>query len=132
MSRPRIKVKHGEESIVSHSGLILIGDLLEATNLKERLPQINIRCDQRKYSHADIAFSMMGLISIGKPDYDAIECFRDNPQFFNDSLGLSGCPSSATLRQRLEMMAQRPTYELLKQESALLVRRKAPAITPLS
>lgn len=132
MSLPRIKVKHGEESLVSHSGLILIGDLLKATNLKEHLPQINIRCDQRKYSHADIAFSMMGLISIGKPDYDAIECFRDNPQFFNDSLGLSGCPSSATLRQRLEMMAQRPTYELLKQESALLVRRKAPAVTPLS
>lgn len=132
MSLPRIKVKHGEESLVSHSGLILIGDLLKATNLKEHLPQINIRCDQRKYSHADIAFSMMGLISIGKPDYDAIECFRGNPQFFNDSLGLSGCPSSATLRQRLEMMARRPTYELLKQESALLVRRKAPAVTPLS
>lgn len=132
MSRPRIKVKHGEESLVSHSGLILIGALLEATNLKDRLSQINIRCDQRKYTHADIAFAMMALISIGKPDYDAIESFRDNPRFFNDALGLSGCPSSATLRQRLEVMAEQRTYQLLKQESALLVRRKAPAITPLS
>lgn len=132
MSRPRIKVKHGEESLVSHSGLILIGALLEATNLKDRLSQINIRCDQRKYTHADIAFAMMALISIGKPDYDAIESFRDNPRFFNDALGLSGCPSSATLRQRLEVMAEQRTYQLLKQESALLVRLKAPAITPLS
>jgi len=42
MSRPRIKVKHGEESLVSHSGLILIGDLLEATNLKDRLSRIGL------------------------------------------------------------------------------------------
>ena len=132
MSRPRIKVKHGEESLVSHSGLILIGDLLEATNLKDRLSHLDIHCDQRKYTHADIAFAMMALISIGKPDYDAIESFRVNPEFFIDALGLSGCPSSPTLRQRLELMAKEPTYELLKEESASLIRRKAPALTPLS
>ena len=132
MSRPRIKVKHGEESLVSHSGLILIGDLLEATNLKDRLSNLDIHCDQRKYTHADIAFAMMALISIGKPDYDAIESFRVNPEFFIDALGLSGCPSSPTLRQRLELMAKEPTYELLKEESASLIRRKAPALTPLS
>lgn len=132
MSRPRIKVKHGEESLVSHSGLVLVGDLLDATDLKQRLSQIDIHCDQRKFTHADIAFAMAGLISIGKPDYDAIESFRVSPEFFNDALGIAGCPSSATLRQRLELMAEQPTLDLLKEESASLVRRKAPAITPLS
>ncbi|SMC17816.1 hypothetical protein SAMN02746041_00401 [Desulfacinum hydrothermale DSM 13146] len=97
MARSPIKVKHGKESLVSHSGLVLVGDLLEATELKQRPAQTDIYCDQRKFTHADIAFAMAGLISVGKPHYDAIESFRSNPGFFNNALGISDCPSSTTL-----------------------------------
>ncbi len=131
MSRPRIRVKHGNEYLTSHSGLVHVGTLLEATGLKERLEDLDIHCDGPTYTHSDIAFSMMGLISIGKPDYDAIEQFREKPQFFVDALGLSACPSSPTLRQRMDLMAVEQTNGLLKQESASLVWRKAPAISAL-
>ena len=131
MSRPRINVKHGDECLVSHSGLLLVGHLLEATDLRSLLAQLDIHCDQRKFTHADIAFAMMGLISIGKPNYDAIEAYRDNPVFFSSALGLSDCPSSATLRQRLELMSEESTCRLLREQSASLVRRQAPSISAL-
>ncbi len=43
---------------------------------------------------------MIGLLCMGKPDYDAIEAFREVP-FFRYSLGIDQCPASPTLRQRV-------------------------------
>jgi hypothetical protein len=71
---------------------------------------------------------MIGLICIGKPDFDAIEPFRDDP-FFPQSLGLDSVPSSPTLRQRLDS-AKGVFDNIILEESAGLVGRLAPAITP--
>ena len=84
--RPRIRVSHGDEKLTSHSGLVHVGTLLETSELKHRLDGLDIHCKDPDYSNSDIAFAMMGLISIGKPDYDAIELFREKPQFFIDAL----------------------------------------------
>jgi hypothetical protein len=130
MIRPRIRVKHGNEKLTSHSGIVHVGTLLEASQLKGRLDTLDIHCENPKYSNSDIAFAMMGLISIGKPDYDAIELFREKPRFFVDALGISGCPSSPTLRQRMDLIADKAN-DVLKEESAALVRAKAPAVSAL-
>jgi hypothetical protein len=36
--------------------------------------------------------SMFALISIGKPDYDAIEIFREKQDFFTKVIGIQACP----------------------------------------
>ncbi|MCP4339003.1 MAG: IS1380 family transposase [Desulfobulbaceae bacterium] len=126
-----IKVKHGDEKLSSHSGLILIGMLLESTQLRKRLEQIlGVHCVDPYFSHADVLFSMIGLISIGKPNYDAIEIFREKPEFFAKALSLSGCPSSVTVRQRIDLIGTKAD-NIIKEESAAMVSNKAPAITPL-
>jgi hypothetical protein len=71
---------------------------------------------------------MIGLICVGKPDFDAIEAFRDDP-FFIQSLGLSSVPSSPTLRQRLDS-AKGAFNDIILEESAGVVGRLAPVITP--
>jgi len=71
---------------------------------------------------------MIGLICVGKPDFDAIEPFRDDP-FFIQSLGLDLVPSSPTLRQRLDS-ARGAFNNIILEESAGVVGRLAPAITP--
>jgi len=127
-----IKVKHGNEKLSSHSGLTLIGILLESMHLRERLEQIiGVHCVKPAFSHADVLFSMVGLISIGKPYYDAIEIFRPNPEFFTKALGISGCPSSVTMRQRIDLIGSKAD-KIIKEESAAMVSAKAPAITPLN
>ena len=84
-------------------------------------------------SHGDVLTSMIGLLALGKPDFEAVEAFRDDP-FFVQALGLKAVPSAATLRQRLDALAgpavAEPVERAIREESADLVARHAPAITP--
>ncbi|MFM8898942.1 MAG: hypothetical protein ACKOF9_03220, partial [Burkholderiales bacterium] len=49
--------------------------------------------------------SYLGLLCLGKNDFDAIENFRTDA-FFKRSLALQAVPSSPTLRQRMNAHAQ--------------------------
>lgn len=123
-------VQEGDESLTSHSGLALIGALLSHTRLRERLNETLINgCKKPDISHSDMVFAMLGLICLGKPDYEAIEQFRDNP-FFIRSLGNDVCPSSSALRQRIDVFMN--AYDtIIREESADMIRRIAPGITPI-
>jgi len=119
------------EHLSSHSGLALIGALLERTKLKDRLSEKELtNCQEPIIPHYDIIYSMIGLLCMGKPHYDAIEIFRGDP-FFTNSLGIETCPSASTLRQRLDMV--RNAFDtIIKEESAKLINCTAPRITPIS
>jgi len=131
MRLARYEFTEGDERLSSHSGLALIGALLNRTRLKERLLETVLPyCREPKISHSDIIYAATGLMCLGKPDYDAIEPFRDSP-FFTQSLGMDNCPSSATLRQRLE--AVKGGFDtILKEESARVVKNTAVDITGVS
>ena len=130
--RPRISIKQGKEMLASHSGLILIGNLLQATGLKKQLKTIEgVYCKSPSFSHADIIFSMAGLISTAKPDYDSIEIFRHKQDFFRSALGISGCPSSATLRQRVDLIGTKANTTI-KLAAANMIKEKAPGLTEVN
>ncbi|MBT9141481.1 MAG: hypothetical protein DDT30_02073 [Dehalococcoidia bacterium] len=96
----RFEIVQGDEQLSSHSGLALVGAILDRTNIRERLDAVRLpEHPFPEISHGEVATAMIGLISVGKPDFDAIEPFRDDP-FFAQSLGLDSVPSSPTLRQR--------------------------------
>ena len=129
--RPVVRIKHTMEKLASHGGLLLVGALLNSMQLKDQLNTIeNVHCVDPKFSHADVLFSMIGLISIAKPDYDAIEIFREKQDFFTKALGISGCPSSPTIRQRVDLIGH-AADDTLKKESINLIRAKAPAISTI-
>jgi hypothetical protein len=52
-------------------------------------------------ANSDILKSYLGLLCLGKNDFDVIEAFRDD-DFILRALGLKAVPSSPTLRQRLD------------------------------
>ena len=94
-------VKNGDECLTSHSGLAIVGALLAATNLRTRLNETILdKCPKPVISNADIIFAMTGLICLGKPDYDAVEPYRNNP-FFTRSLGLSRLKTLKTITRFL-------------------------------
>lgn len=127
----RFTIADGTERLSSHSGLALIGALMDDTQLKDRLSQVTLpSCLEPEISHGDVACSMIGLLCLGKPDFAAIEPFRQDP-FFVQSLGLDACPSSVTLRQRLDMVGS-AFDPIVKEESAELVRQRAPNLLPVS
>lgn len=124
-------IEDGKERLSSHAGLALIGTLLDATRLKDRLSQVTLEsCPEPEISHSDVACSMIGLLCLGKPDFAAIEPFRQDP-FFVQSLGLDTCPSSVTLRQRLDMVSS-AFDRIVQEESAELLRQRAPKLVPVS
>lgn len=123
-------IKEGNESLTSHTGLALIGALLRRTKLKERINAVQlVGCKAPKITHSNILLSMTGLICLGKPDYEAIEPFRNDP-FFVQSLGLEVCPSAPALRQRIDLVKD-SVDSIIKEESASLVRCTAPQISPV-
>lgn len=123
-------IKQGDESLTSHSGLALIGALLAKTQLKKRLNETVLNwCLNPIISNADIIFAMTGLICQGKPDYQAIEPFRNN-SFFSSSLGLTACPSSSAIRQRIDVIGD-AFDTIIKEESADLIQKVAPAVSPI-
>jgi len=129
--RPVVRIKHTMDRLASHGGLLLIGALLNSMQLKNRLANIkNVHCVDPKFSHADVLFSMIGLISIAKPDYDAVEIFREKQDFFTKALVISGYPSSPTIRQRIDLIG-RAADDILKKEAINLIRTKAPAISTI-
>jgi len=125
----RFQIVESDELISSHSGLALIGEILGRSCLRERLDAVVLPGHPfPAISHGEIASAMIGLICLGKPDFDAIEAFRDDPFFFK-SLGLNSVPSSPTLRQRIDG-ARGAFNEIIRHESARLVWRLVPEITP--
>ncbi|MBI5185153.1 MAG: IS1380 family transposase [Nitrospinae bacterium] len=122
------KIKQGDENLSSHSGLALAGALLFKTNLTKKVNQVEI-VNKPTISNGDVVKSMIGLCCIGKPDFDAIEPMRGQP-FFSQALGVANCPSSPTIRQRLDG-AKGQLDRIIKEESALLVKKTASQITPI-
>ncbi len=125
----RFEIVQGDEQLSSHSGLALIGAILDRSNIRKRLDTVVLpEHPFPEISHGEVATAMIGLICVGKPDFDAIEPFRDDPLFIQ-SLGLSSVPSSPTLRQRLDS-AKGAFNNIILEESAGVVGRLAPAMTP--
>lgn len=97
---PRFEVKQtGNLNLTTYSGLALIGQCLEVSRI-EALIDPKLRVSQG-LSTSDVVKSMIGLLCLGKSDYEAIEPFRKD-RFFRDALKLSKVPSSVWLRQRLD------------------------------
>jgi len=105
--QPIIKIKHGNKILVSHSDLLPVGVLLESMKLTNRLENIpGVHCINPDISHGDIISSMVGLLCVGKPEYSAIEVFREDKWFFTQALRISDCPSQSTLRQRIDLIGE--------------------------
>lgn len=122
-------ISQGNEQLPSQAGLGLIGALLGGTALSERVDQVQIPTRPTPdLRHREVVTAMTGLLALGKPDFEAVETFRADP-FFRAALGLEQGPSAATLRQRLNGLAGW-VETIIREESADLVARHAPAISP--
>lgn len=86
----------------SHAGLALVGKYLKRINVNALIdPAFAVRSG---VANSDIVKSYLGLLCLGKNDFDAVENFRGNA-FFMRALGLRAVPSSPTLRQRMDTHA---------------------------
>lgn len=123
---PRFEVKQSSKlQLTSYSGLALIGQCFQAAQVDAVLdPRVPVSQGMRT---SDIVKSMVGLLSLGKSDFAAIEPFRTD-RFFKESLGLSKVPGSVWMRQRLDAKADQ-IRELADEMSLRLLERTEAPIT---
>jgi len=104
-------IKQLPYDLSSHAGLALIGKYFKRINFNSLVdPHFPVRSG---IANSDILKSYLGLLCLGKNDFDAIEGQRQD-RCFIQSLGLRAVPSSPTLRQRLDTHAS-SWFELAEQ-----------------
>ncbi len=110
--------KSNSEMYTAHSGLNLVGLLInEHTSL---CPKVNLLPGDPIASHADVIKSYLGLLCMGKGDFEAIAGVRKDG-WFKTALDVKKVPSKETLRQRFDRHAssfneavQAASIEMLK------------------
>ncbi len=119
-------IQSDKETYVTHAGFALVGLALKKSGIAKALKKIFHR---HGVSHADCIKSYIGLLCIGKSDFDAIENRRQD-RFFKKSLGLKKVPSAPTLRQRFDALAEK-FIPLVDTASVELVSALNAPVTPL-
>lgn len=126
----RLIISKSTADFTSHAGLGLIGMAIrQRTNLAAEAAAVSaVRSDAMP--HGDILASYVGLLCLGKSDFEAIDAFRADP-YFIEALGLGQVPSAASLRQRLD--ANAPGFKDAIIAAAIeFLRRSAAPITALA
>lgn len=125
----RFIISTTDEVLIPQAGLGLIGVLLQDTKLRQRIDALDVEgCPRPEVKHGDVVASAIGLLCLGKSDFNDLEAFRGD-EFFRRALGLRRIPSEATLRQRFDAMRD-ACGSILREESARLVRKHARKLTP--
>lgn len=95
--------KSTEEFYTSHSGLALVGlGVNRYTRLNSKIKRA--MPDTKDISNTDVIRGYLGLLALGKSDFEAIADMK-NDRYFKESLGMKKVPSPETLRQRLDEFA---------------------------
>ena len=98
----RFIIEQSETEITSNSGLALVGAAINnQTNLCQEIDAIALR---RGISHSDIIKSYLGVLCLGKNDFESIHQFQSDC-FFQDALDIEKIPTVDRLRQRLDERA---------------------------
>lgn len=127
-SKAKFKVTQSNAELSSHSGISLLGDILAACELKKQVDKVHLlRRPNPELRHGDVISTMIALLFIGKPDYDAVKAFQEDI-LLRKALGLSRVPSAETLRNRLDL-AEGLFDSVIRNLSMEVVRRFA-KLTP--
>jgi len=118
-----------EEFYTSHSGLALVGLCINRYSDLSRVVGRSIKQRRHVISHADLLRNYLGLLCLGKSDYEAITAMRDD-EYFKNSLGITRVPSAERLRQRLDEDAG-SYLEIARKCSVNMLKRGNVHLTPL-
>ena len=112
------------EFYTSHSGLALAGLCINRYSELSRVAGRKMEKNTNLISHSDLLRSYLGLLCLGKSEYEAMTEKRDD-DYFKSSLGITNVPSAERLRQRLDAHAQE--YLALAHKCSVTMLKKGKA-----
>ena len=121
MGRKSLRLEQSPRRIpIGNAGLALLGESVGVARLGPH----------RVASHAELLTTYLGLLTLGKSDFEAAEGARSDP-YFLAAPGLERGISAARLRQSMDAFAMGYARALDSAHQAFLERKQVP-VTPLS
>ena len=100
----KIEYVVSNERLITPSGLSLVGQVLGKSNLIKKANRMRTeKRSQPQIKNGDILLTMIGLLALGKSDFENVNEFHTDEEFYKNSLGIAyGIPSESSLRNRLD------------------------------
>ena len=89
--RKKFVIKETNERIIPASGLAVVGAMLGKSNFVKNCNKISVskKRSQPQIKNGDILLTQIGLLCQGKPAYDNVNEFHDDPDFYKYALGIT-------------------------------------------
>lgn len=100
-----IKIEFTNERIIPASGLSVVGAILGKSDFVKRCNRMDVTPNrsQHQIKNGDILLTYIGMLCMGKPQYQAVHEMDDDQEFYKYALGITrSIPSEETLRQRMD------------------------------
>ena len=96
----KIEIVASDERLITPSGLSLVGQVLGKSDMIRKANRMRTeKRSQPQIGTGDILLTMIGLLTLGKSDFENVNEFHSDEEFYTLSLGLrSGIPSESSLR----------------------------------
>lgn len=111
----KIEVVLSNERLITPSGLCMVGQALGKCNLIKKAARM--RTDKRsqpQIKNDDILLTMIGMLTLGHTEFDYVNEFHTDEEYYKESLGIVyGIPSESTLRMRLDTIGQSMNADIL-------------------
>ena len=100
----KIEYVVSNERLITPSGLSLVGQVLGKSNLIKKANRMRTeKRSQPQIKNGDILLTMIGLLALGKSDFENVNEFHTDEEFYKNSLGIVySIPSESSLRNRLD------------------------------
>lgn len=101
----KFRVEFTNERIIPSGGLSVVGAILGKSDFVKKLNRMDIteKRSQHQIKNGDILLTYIGMLTMGKPQFDSVNEMFDDKEFYKYALGIAyDIPSEATLRQRMD------------------------------
>lgn len=96
----KFKIEQSKTDVITpHGGLALVGHCLNHLTTLHKTSRSVVK--RHGIANMDLIRTYLGLICLGKSDFEAVEQTRHDP-YFTAAMGVKQSPSSARLRQRFD------------------------------
>ena len=118
-----IKIEFTNERIIPASGLAVVGAILGKSDFVKHCNRMDVTPNrsQHQIKNGDILLTYIGMLYMGKPDFQAVHEMDDDRDFYKTVLGIAyNIPSEETLRQRMDVIGSSLREYILKENVELL------------
>lgn len=131
----KYEIEQTDEIISNNTGLVLVNNIMESTNFKQKINNKNyLKVQSREITNKDIFMSYIGILAQGRTEFERADEYRNN-QYFKQALDIEKSPSCSILRQRFNAIGDiesnlKDMKKLIDETNVEILQTKNVELTP--